>query len=110
VFLVEDALRAQYSQANVTFARGADIDSTSLNVPLLSAALDLAAAADLVFLVLGDSACVGGKPFGRWEPARQIFMVDRGTYDFYVGDCFSSGGLYAVEAPCKQQQVSFTLD
>jgi hypothetical protein len=46
----------------------------------------------------------------RWEPARQVFMVDRGTYDFYVGDCFSSGGLYAVEAPCKQQQVSFTLD
>jgi beta-glucosidase len=103
VFLVEDALRAQYSQANVTFARGADIDSTSLNMPMLSAALDLAAAADLVFLVLGDSACVGGKPFGDCtcgEGADRTSLDLPGTQQLLLQAVLNvTGNLVGVELP-----------
>ena len=64
VYLVEDALRAQFPALNVSFARGADIDSTTYNQQMLADAVALAQEADLVFLVLGDSACNGGGPGG----------------------------------------------
>ena len=59
-YLVEDALRASLPSANITYARGADIDSWQLNRAQLDAAVALAEASDLVLLVLGDSSCNGG--------------------------------------------------
>jgi hypothetical protein len=45
----------------------------------------------------------------RWDPGVQDWVVDRGVYTFFVGDCFSSGGLYANEEPCAQQQLAFEI-
>ena len=64
VYLVEDALRVQFPALNVTFSRGADIDASAYNPQMLADAVALSQQADLVFLVLGDSACNGGGPGG----------------------------------------------
>lgn len=57
---VEDAVRASFPAADVTFLAGAALNSTVPDWAALDAATAAAAAADAVFLVLGDSACLAG--------------------------------------------------
>ena len=112
VYLVEDALRAQYPQANVSFARGADIDSTTLNVTMLSTAVSLAAASDVVFLVLGDSACGGTRAFGDCtcgEGADRTSLDLPGTQQLLLQSVLNAtGNLVGAELPLAFQLAGLT--
>jgi hypothetical protein len=57
---MEDAIRAAFPAASVTYVAGAQINSTVPDWFDLDRATAAASAADAVVLVLGDSACVGG--------------------------------------------------
>ena len=66
-----------------------------------------------VFLRAGESAPVALPvrriDLDRWDEVQDDWVLDVGNYSFFVGDCWSSGGLYANEAACAQQEAQVEL-
>jgi len=49
----------------------------------------------------------------RWNPITQNYVIDTGVYDFFVGDCANSGGVYddaSSPFPCNQLSASVTIN